>query len=300
MSTQTTADPTLTITTLHTEAEPVPEAATVVQGRVNYRPPSGNAPRNPAPPPAITAAEARRLILNGLTNTLKAASQLPEAERAKSLEQLLRGSSHTGFVQTTAGVRVNSVEGLRSLIMALHRMTTAKVFGHNSKQLFFFTVPRGWLAYAGDVKVDSLVRFYLRKDRKLEEARLAWEKAKDAAIAAGQPVPPEVPAPQYTAVPGTNTKWGPWVTLLRNGTHPDFIEMLVPGPDGPQRELKPVLVNENAPLHKARTLTFVVDTKTGQLVAWQAGRYVADMTPAQRADRVILAGGAPTEEELHG
>lgn len=286
--------PTLTVATLHGDGAqvPVPAPSSTVQGRVNYKQPQR------AEQSTITDGDAKRLITNGLTESLRAISQLEEPQRTEELQALVRGSSLTGFVQTVRNQRVDSVDGLRALIFAIHRMTTAKVFDHGSKHLFFFAVPRGWLAFAGDVKTDSLVRFYLRKDRKLAADRAAWEKARDAAIAAGQPVPPEVPTVNYTTVPGTNTKWGPWVTLLRKGTHPDYLEMPVIGPNGVQREFKPVMVNENAPLHKARTLTFVVDTKTGRLLAWQAGRYVSDMTPAQRMDRVILAGDVTSDEEL--
>lgn len=69
-------------------------------------------------------------------------------------------------------------------------------------------------------------------------------------------------------------------------------------PKGLKREFRPVLINRKAPLHRARTLTFVVDADSKQLLAWQAGRYVADMTPAQRMDRVILASGDVTDEEI--
>jgi hypothetical protein len=265
-----------------------PAASTVVQGRVDYKP---NHPRR-AEPSKITESQARQLVVNGLGEALRHISQLEEPDRTKQLQLLVNGASATGFVTTATGVRVASVEGLRSLIYSLHRLTTAKTYDHGNRLLFFFAVPRGWSAYAGDVKLDPLVRYYERKDAALAEKRRNWELIRDA-VAAGQAkeLPPEVPPVVYTKVPGTGSEWGPWVTLLRNGTKPDFIEMPVVTAEGVQRELKPVLVNENAPLHQARTITFVVDAKSGRLLAWQAGRYVADMTPAQRMERVILASG---------
>lgn len=288
---------------LHADHSPVPPpvpttASTTVVGRVNYARSSAPAkPQTSAPQALVNPREARMKIQEGLKRTLAAFSQLPQEERDKQLERLLRGASHTGFVTTATKKRVQTLDDLRLLIAALNRVTAVKLFGNAAKQLFFFTVPRGWLAYAGDVKVNSLVRYYQRKDKKMAAARAAWEKARDEAITNGTPVPPEAPEVKYTKVAGSGTEWGPWVTLLRNGTRPDFIEMLVPSANGVQREFKPVLVNENAPLQRARTLTFVIDVKTGVLDAWQAGRFVAEMSPAQRMDRVILAGDTPEEVE---
>lgn len=239
------------------------------------------------------------MILNGLAETLRGISQLPdEAERVQRLNALIAGSSLTGFVKTNREQRVNSVDGLRSLICALHTMTTAKTFDNGRRHLFFFSVPRGWQAYAGDVRVDPLVRFYQKKDRKAFAARAEWEKARDAAIAGNQPVPPEVPPHKAIKVEPTGSTWGTWVNLLRTSMEVDFLEMPVITPHGVKREFRSVLINRKAPLHRARTLTFVVDAESKQLLAWQSGRYVADMTPAQRMDRVILASGDITDEEI--
>ena len=301
MNTHTAA---LDIGTLHEDGAPIPSveitqpgASRTTVGRIRRTPaPAANLPQPPAP---VSEYEAKRLILNGLAETLRVISQLPdEAERVQRLNALIAGSSLTGFVNTNRGQRVDSIDGLRSLISALHTMTTAKTFDGGRRHLFFFSVPRGWLAYAGDVRVDPLVRFYQKKDRKAFAARAEWEKARDAAIASNQPVPPEVQPHKEIKVEPTGSTWGTWVNLLRTSTELDFLEMPVITPKGVKREFRPVLINRKAPLHRARTLTFVVDAETRQLLAWQAGRYVADMTPAQRMDRVILASGDVTDEEI--
>ncbi len=295
---------TLDIVALHEDGAPIPPveilqpgASRTTVGRIRRSPaPAANSPQPPAP---ISEYEAKRLVLNGLAETLRVISQLPdEAERVQRLNALIAGSSLTGFVKTNRGQRVDSIDGLRSLISALHTMTTAKTFDGGRRHLFFFSVPRGWLAYAGDVRVDPLVRFYQKKDRKAFAARAEWEKARDAAIASNQPVPPEVQPHKEIKVEPTGSTWGTWVNLLRTSTELDFLEMPVITPKGVKREFRPVLINRKAPLHRARTLTFVVDAETKQLLAWQAGRYVADMTPAQRMDRVILASGDVTDEEI--
>lgn len=283
---------------------PTPQPAvpsTVTTGRFTRQPQQrqqGHAVPASKPVSLINDYEAKRMILNGLGETLRAISQQPEADRVDSLNTLIAGSSLTGFVQTNRGQRVDSVDGLRSLISALHTMTTAKTFDGGRRHLFFFSVPRGWLAYAGDVRVDPLVRFYLKKDRKAHAARADWEKARDAAIAGGTAVPPEPSTPKDVSVEPTGSTWGFWTNTLRTSMEVDFLEMPVITPKGLKREFRPVIINRKAPLHRARTLTFVVDVETKQLVAWQAGRYVTDMTPAQRTDRVILASGDVTDEEI--
>ena len=287
----------LDLSQLHTDGAPVPDemaetpVLATVQGRVTY------APRRPfVPPPqfTITDGDAKRAITEGLAESLRVISQLDEPHRTSQLQALVRGASLTGYVTTARDQRVDSVDGLRALIYAIHRMTTAKVFDRGNKHLFFFAVPRGWFAYAGDVKTDSLVKFYQKKDQRMLDE---WQKQL-AAVPPGTPPPVEPPQVKLTRVPGTGSEHGPWVTLLRSGTHPDFILMPVIGPNGVQMEYKPVLINVNAPLHRARTLTFVVDQNSHRLLAWQAGRYVSEMTPAQRMDRIILAGNLTTDEDL--
>lgn len=183
----------LSVVDLHHDGAPLPTASTVTTGRFRRQSnaPVAAQPQAPAAP-TINEYEAKRMILHGLAETLRSVSQLPDEERAARLTALVAGSSLTGFVKTNRGQRVDSVDGLRSLVSALHTMTTAKTFDGGRRHLFFFAVPRGWLAYAGDVRVDPLVRFYQKKDRKAQQARADWEKARDAALAAGQPVPPEV------------------------------------------------------------------------------------------------------------
>ncbi|RTL07766.1 hypothetical protein EKK58_01075 [Candidatus Dependentiae bacterium] len=295
----------LDIGTLHQDGEPIPQveitqpvASRVTVGRIRRHQAPNTIVQPAAGAPAINEYDAKRMILNGLGETLRGISQLPEADRVDRLNALIAGSSLTGFVKTNRGQRVDSVDGLRSLISALHTMTTAKTFDGGRRHLFFFAVPRGWLAYAGDVRVDPLVRFYQKKDRRAFAARAEWEKARDAAIAAGTEVPPEVQPHKEIPVSPTGSSWGTWVNLLRASTEVDFLEMPVITPKGVKREFRPVLINRKAPLHRARTLTFVVDAESKQLLAWQAGRYVADMTPAQRMDRVILASGDVTDEEI--
>lgn len=300
-------DGSLNLGVLHSDGAPVPDAEVAQPGasrfstgriRRHHTTADGSVPATP-PAPAISEYDAKRMILGGLAETLRVISQLPEeAERTRRLNALIAGSSLTGFVKTNRGQRVDSFEGLRALILALHTMTTAKTFDSGRRHLFFFSVPRGWLAYAGDVRVDPLVRFYLKKDRQAFAARANWEKARDAALASGQPVPPEVPEHKTLVVEPTGSRWGTWVNILRTGTEADFLEMPVITPKGVKREYRAVLINRKAPLHRARTLTFVVDSETKQLFAWQAGRYVADMTPAQRMDRVILASGDVPDEEI--
>lgn len=295
----------INIGTLHEDGAPIPQveipqpgASRVTVGRIRRNPVATTAVQPAPTTPAINEYEAKRMILHGLGETLRVISQLPEEERVERLNNLIAGSSLTGFVRTNRGQRVESIDGLRSLISALHTMTTAKTFDGGRRHLFFFAVPRGWLAYAGDVRVDPLVRFYQKKDRRAFAARAEWEKARDAAIAAGTEVPPEVPAHKEVSISPTGSSWGTWVNLLRASTEVDFLEMPVITPKGVKREFRPVLINRKAPLHRARTLTFVVDAESKQLLAWQAGRYVADMTPAQRTDRVILASGDVTDEEI--
>lgn len=299
------SNPEITVATLHTDGAPIPStppahwaATTVTTGSIR-RGPNPTQPGNA--PVRISNYDAKRIVINGLSETLKHISQLPdEADRVEQLNALIRGSSLTGFVRTAArDQRVVSIDGLRSLITALHTLTTAKDFDGGRKQLFFFSVPRGWLAYAGDVRVDPLVRYYAKKDRKAVAARNDWLKARDAAIAGGLAVPPEVADTKEIVVSPTGSRWGSWVNILRTGTEVDFLELPVITPTGLKKEFRPVLINRNAPMHRARTLTFVVDTATKRLLAWQAGRYVADMTPAQRMDRVILASGETTDEEIN-
>ena len=250
--------------------------------------------------PAITELQAKRMIVDGLTTTLRHLSSLGEAERVDGLKTLVRGTSPTGFVQTMRGVKVDSIEGLRSLSLALHRLTTVKTFANGSKLLFFFAVPRGWVAYAGEVKVDPLVRYYLGKDRKAAAVFAAWEKRKLEAETSGQPftevMPPTVPP--LVKDPHTGTEWGGWVQALRKGTKVDFVKMPVMGPSGVKEEFKAILVNDLVPLHRARTLTFVVDKASGRLEAWQSGRFIAGMTPSQRMDRVLLTSGEITDEPI--
>lgn len=293
----------ITVASLHTDGAPIPTtipgASVTTTGRIRRAPHGQPQPGNT--PVRISNYEAKRIVLNGLGETLKHISQLPnEADRVEQLNNLIRGSSLTGFVRTAArDQRVDSIDGLRSLITALHTLTTAKDFDNGRKQLFFFSVPRGWLAYAGDVRVDPLVRYYAKKDRKAAQARAEWLKARDAAVAANSPVPPEAPEVKEIPVEPTGSRWGSWVNVLRTGTEVDFLELPVITPTGIKKEFRPVLINRNAPMHRARTLTFVVDTASKRLLAWQAGRYVADMTPAQRMDRVILASGDTTDEEIN-
>lgn len=245
--------------------------------------------------------EAKRLIIDGLAETLRQLSQLPEDERRDKLSALVRGSSLTGFVRTNRGQRVDSIDALRSLVYALNHLTVTKTFDNGNRLLFFFTVPRGYRAYAGEVRLDPLIRYYLKKDRKLQTARQEWLRLRDAAVAAGQDLstlPPEVAEPQGFVVTPNGSKHGPWVHLVLDSTKLDVIETPVVTPHGVKMEFSGILINNKVPMHQARTLTFVVDQPTRQLVAWQSGRYVAEMTPTQRAQRVILSSGDTIEDEV--
>ncbi len=241
-------------------------------------------------------AQGKHMVLAGLQKAQQELSQQGEPARSEMVSQLVAGSSQTGFVRICkSNRRITTMEDLRGLIVALGRPTSHRVFGTDGKLLLFFAVPRGYMAFAGEVRWDALFRSYLKKDKAIAVARANWEKARDAAVAAGTPVPPEAPEYKETQIPGTDQKWGGWVTTLLNGTRVTSVSLPVMSQGLLVHEFHPVLVNTNAPLQQARTLTFVLDRQTGKLEAWQPGRFFANMTPAQRTDRVILASGETVE-----
>ena len=271
------------------------------------RPAARPAPARPAARPAsatplLTDQGAKQLVITALQKTLEFLSGQPEDIRNAALERLVVGTSPTGFA-TINEVKISSIEGLRDLINSVHRLNTVKTFDRGNRYLFFFAVPRDVEAYAGEVKMSSLATFYAGKDQKERMLFSLAERAKaayQADLAAGKnpTPPPEGPKPYVeTTVPGTGSKWGRWMTLMLSGCRTDAVLMNVVGPKGVQQEYKPVTINTNCPMHKARTITFVVDIPSGQLIAWQPGRYVAEMTAAQKTDRVILTSGDTTEEE---
>lgn len=252
---------------------------------------------NPAPAQAsdvMTDTVAKGLIVAGLQLAVQHISTLPEGGREAELKALVAGTSKTGFVTTSRdGQKVTTLEGLRSLVFATHRLTTAKLFDRGDKHLFFFSMPRGWSAYAGEVKYDSVLRYYAKKDR---EAKKLWL---ERSTASGY-VHPEGFPPGYVEEtdPFTGVVAGPYVRMFQKGTYVRSVLLEVSTPRGPRQEWRPRLVNINAPLHRARTLTFVVDKASGRLLAWQPGRYVADMSPTAISDRVILASGDTSDDEL--
>lgn len=260
-------------------------------------PPSHTYPQDQAFLPTEDAA--KRLIINGLSRKLNALSLLPEEEKQAEIAALVRGTSLTGFVKIARNdERVDTVEKLRHLLNALYTMKgRPKVFDRGNKYLFFFAIPRGWVAYAGEVKTDAIMRYYEKRDVR---KKVQWNKRlAEAAADPTKPITPEeeqaVGYKEYSNAPLPGAV-GYWVNLLQTTTHYVGVKMPVYTSEGEQMVYHPVPVNHIFPLHQARTLTFVVEKSTGQLLAWQPSRYTDDMTPAMRMDRVILASNETTDD----
>ena len=299
----------INITELHEEtkkqvAAPVANTSRNPQNFVCGRVTSlGPKPAPPQPPTwnRITAQEAKKMIQDGLEVSLKYFSTLPVKDREARINALIKGSSPTGFVirgdhRIDANAEVLAVEPdkhiktlneLQSLIAGLFAMATEpKVFDRGSKYLFFFQVPRGWLGYAGEVKADSLLNYYLDLDVQLKKN---WEKR-----LLTEPQGPNEHAGYWETLYEPDGKmYGPMTSALLRGLKMKPVEYSSYGP-GSRVEKRFVIVSTNVPHRRAHTLSFAIDRNTRQLIAWQPGRYAADMTPQQQQDRVVIASGELT------
>ena len=245
--------------------------------------------------PQLSEVQAKSQLVAALAASLAYFKTLPEDEAKAAEAALVKGTCPTGFVKTIRdGKRVDTAAGLQSLIYAVNHLNTTKTFGRGNSLLFFFSVPKGWSAYAGTVMFDRMSKHYAKLDRKLKRA---WEAKLDA----GYVLPPDTRPEYYEEVDAfSNQAFGPLERKFIETTRvKSKRSKLPPGPgeDGAPRKL-PRLVNDYVPMHLARTITFVIDKSTGRLTAWQPGRYIADMTEEQLWDRVTLTSGDTIDEDL--